>query len=63
VASAAAIKGISLTMHAVNTFGQSYCQTFSKHVKVANINVICLLGQGSYAKVYLVDTRSAICCQ
>jgi hypothetical protein len=31
-------------------------------VHIDEFNVLCLLGKGSYAKVYLVDTTKAICC-
>ena len=31
-------------------------------MQIRNFSVLCLLGQGSFAKVYLLDTAGATCC-
>jgi len=47
--------GMTLYEHVVELCGEAGCAKFSKGVDIKKIKVICMLGQGSYAKVYLVE--------
>lgn len=46
---------MTLYEHVVELYGEAGCAKFSKGVDIKRIKVICMLGQGSYAKVYLVE--------
>jgi hypothetical protein len=47
--------GMTLYDHVVEMCGEKGCEKFSKGIDIKKIKVICLLGQGAYAKVYLVE--------
>lgn len=53
---------MTLYEHVYELCGEKGCAKFSKGVDITKIKVICMLGAGSYAKVYLVekfdDTKS-----
>lgn len=46
---------MTLYEHVVELCGEEGCRNFSKGVDIKKIKVICMLGYGSYAKVYLVE--------
>ena len=46
---------MTLYDHVVEICGEEGVKNFSKGVDVKKIRVICMLGRGSYAKVYLVE--------
>jgi serine/threonine protein kinase len=46
---------MTLYEHVVELCGEAGCAKFSKGVDIKRIKVICMLGYGSYAKVYLVE--------
>lgn len=37
------------------SFDADYITKFSKHICLDKIKIVCKLGQGSYAKVYLIE--------
>lgn len=47
--------GMTLYEHVVELCGEAGIKNFSKGVDTKSIKVICTLGQGAYAKVYLVE--------
>ena len=47
-------EGITLYDEVVRTAGMEQLRYFSRKVDLRSINIICLLGEGSFAKVYLV---------
>ena len=47
--------GMTLYDHVVELCGEAGINNFSKGVDTKSIKVICTLGQGAYAKVYLVE--------
>ena len=47
-------EGITLYDEVVRTAGAEQLRYFSRKVDLRSINIICLLGEGSFAKVYLV---------
>ena len=47
-------EGITLYDEVVRTAGEEQLRYFSRKVDLRSISMICLLGEGSFAKVYLV---------
>lgn len=47
-------EGISLYDHVVSSCGPDAPKCFSSQIDLHTIRVICLLGQGSFAKVFFV---------
>lgn len=46
---------MTLAEHVRETYGDAACENFSKKVDISKIRIHCLLGQGSYAKVFLAE--------
>ena len=47
-------EGISLKREAVRHFGSQYLSTFSENFDLDRLRLICPLGSGAYAQVFLV---------
>ena len=52
-------EGISLRDYVIQSCGKSAIKNFSKDVDLRSIRLICLLGEGSFAKVFLVKKYEA----
>jgi len=50
-------EGITLFDYVVSTCGRAATKDFSNQVDLQSIRVICLLGEGSFAKVFLVKKQ------
>jgi hypothetical protein len=46
---------LTLKQHAVKIYGLDYATKFSKNINIDEIKIICMLGEGSFAKVFLVE--------
>ena len=48
------LEGVSLYEHVVETCGREATKNFSNQIDLHSIRVICLLGEGSFAKVFFI---------
>ena len=49
------INGITLRNYVLENCGVEGLKSFSKTIDVDNIRIICMIGEGSFAKVYLIE--------
>ena len=53
--SSQSINGITLRNYVLEKCGAEGLKSFSKSIDVDNIKIICMIGEGSFAKVYLIE--------
>ena len=53
-------EGISLQEYVIGTCGQEAIKNFSSDADLHSIRIICLLGEGSFAKVFLVKKHESV---
>lgn len=52
-------EGVSFYTYVVKTCGADAVHNFSKNVNLRSIRIICLLGEGSFAKVFFIKKQEA----